>query len=337
MHLSRHCFDNSKNNWLSSGIGIAFLIIFSLFSLSHAVLAILGLVVLFFTKRASEKARKQIGIILVLFFIIILSLILFLKPSIFPEPRLYEHNPFVNQLSDFGEETGVSIFLWILVIIGVISTWKSKKEWSSVYIIALLLLAAAFFISKEMNSYLAFLFSALAMKGILRLHRSIWEVEWLQRATMVIIICGLLFSSVSFLNMARLEPPSSTLIEGLQVVNEISGPNDIIVSHPDNGYYIEALADRPVLLDNYASSLKQGSQKRAAAQQLFQTRDLSEAKNILKSYDISYILITKDMKEGKVWTGKNQGLLFLLRSNETFKNVYTNQELEVWKVLDTVQ
>ncbi|MBI1971065.1 hypothetical protein HYS47_04920, partial [Candidatus Woesearchaeota archaeon] len=194
-----------------------------------------------------------------------------------------------------------------------------------------------FFISKEMNSYLSFLFSVLAMKGILRLHRSVWEVEWLQRATMVIIICGLLFSSVSFLNMTRLEPPSSTFIEGLRVVNEITDPDDIILSHSDNGYYVEALAERIVLLDNYISSLERGDQKRAAVHQLFQTRDLSEAKNLLKKYNIDYILITRDMKEGKVWTGKNQGLLFLLRSNETFKNVYTNQEIEVWKVLDTVQ
>jgi hypothetical protein len=39
------------------------------------------------------------------------------------------------------------------------------------------------------------------------------------------------------------------------------------------------------------------------------------------------------MKEGEVWENREEGLLFLLRNNETFKNIYSSKDSEIWKVI----
>ena len=44
----------------------------------------------------------------------------------------------------------------------------------------------------------------------------------------------------------------------------------------------------------------------------------------------SYIYITDDMKTGEIWTDKNQGLLFLLRNSEKFRNIYNSNNVEIW-------
>jgi len=38
------------------------------------------------------------------------------------------------------------------------------------------------------------------------------------------------------------------------------------------------------------------------------------------------------MKEGFVWEEKDEGLLFLLNSGNIYKNIYNNDEVEIWEV-----
>ncbi|MBW2988144.1 hypothetical protein KY318_01425, partial [Candidatus Woesearchaeota archaeon] len=66
---------------------------------------------------------------------------------------------------------------------------------------------------------------------------------------------------------------------------------------------------------------------------LLYSRNLKHTKQTLKQYNISYILITKKMLSGGVWNSADEGLLFLLRNNETFKRVYEVNGNQVWQVL----
>ena len=63
---------------------------------------------------------------------------------------------------------------------------------------------------------------------------------------------------------------------------------------------------------------------------LFYNRSLKETKKLLNKYNISYIWIDNEMKEGLVWTKEKQGLLFSLRNKEIFKNIYSKEGVEIW-------
>ena len=66
---------------------------------------------------------------------------------------------------------------------------------------------------------------------------------------------------------------------------------------------------------------------------MFQSRNLKDTEALLNKYNIRYIFITQDMKEGLVWTDNNQGLLFLLKNGETFKKPYSSDKIEIWQYL----
>ncbi len=39
------------------------------------------------------------------------------------------------------------------------------------------------------------------------------------------------------------------------------------------------------------------------------------------------------MKSGKVWEEEGEGLQFLFSNNETFRNVYDKDGIEIWEVI----
>ena len=66
---------------------------------------------------------------------------------------------------------------------------------------------------------------------------------------------------------------------------------------------------------------------------MFYTRDFEIAKSVIEKYNIKYVYITPDMKNGLVWNEPEEGLLFVLEfSGNNFKKVYNNNEVEVWRV-----
>ena len=60
---------------------------------------------------------------------------------------------------------------------------------------------------------------------------------------------------------------------------------------------------------------------------------LEEVRGKIEKYNVKYILIDKKMTEGLIWDDQNQGLRYLLRNSETFKNSYASEGVEVWKVI----
>ena len=66
---------------------------------------------------------------------------------------------------------------------------------------------------------------------------------------------------------------------------------------------------------------------------IFYSRNLKKTISLLDKYDISYILIDSEMKQGQVWTEKEEGLFFLFSNSESFKKIYDKKGIEIWRVL----
>ena len=106
---------------------------------------------------------------------------------------------------------------------------------------------------------------------------------------------------------------------------------ETVFSHYKNGYLLEYISGLPVILDENFVITDNVNERYNDTQTIFYSRDLEHTKALLDKYNVGYIWIDESMKSGLVWNKKDQGLLFLFRNEETFKNTYSFEGAEIWK------
>jgi len=236
-----------------------------------------------------------------------------------------------NWVSDFGAYYGFSIFLLILAVIGFYILWDKKKENLTLYIITIILFFSSLYFV-FVNIFLNFFFVIFATYGLISIIKRKWESSLIKKATILLILCGLLFSTTSFLSRVIEAEPNTDQVRALKYLEPFPNEGNIL-SHYSNGFYIEYFSQKPVILDNKFILIDNFYEKYNDTQTIFYSRDLELTKKLLEKYDINYIWIDKKMKSGLVWDKEDQGLLFLFRNEETFKNIYSYHGVEIWKHL----
>ncbi len=314
--------------WLS-------IIVFYLIPFFNIFNALITLILLFIYTIYSKMGIKKFYFI---------SIGLFLRVviyhfSIFYNYGLPQVSPFTIQdiipasISDLGGLVSFGVFTLLLAAIGLFVTWKSEKEFYFIYPLAFFLFILSFFLGAYANIYQNFIVCILAGYGFFVLMTRKWHLEVIKNLTLLIIICGIIFSTTSYLVRLSNLSPNQEIIESLEWLNNNSNPSDIILSHHSNGYWIEAIAKRPVILDESFDYINFLDEKQEDLKEIFHSRTLKTTTNLLKKHNISYIWINKDMKEGLVWNKKEEGLLFLFRNSETFKKLKTYTSIEIWEFI----
>ncbi len=134
--------------------------------------------------------------------------------------------------------------------------------------------------------------------------------------------------------MTELEP-NTELMDALYWMKTNTEKQGFILTHYENGFLVEAIAENPVLADSYLNSNYKQKFMYKVEDSIFYSRKLNEAKKLFKIHKIRYILVDKNMKEGFVWSKKDEGLLFLFTSEKTFSKLYDKNDVQVWEVEDT--
>ena len=226
-------------------------------------------------------------------------------------------------LSDLGGY-GLGFFNIMLIVIGGCILWKDRDDFSSLYLLLIFLAVGSLFAAAGVL-YLTFIGAVFSTEAVAWLSARRWEVELLKNLTLITIVCGLTFSTVSYLQRNLSSEPSLYLSEALVKLKPL--PEGYVLSSQENGFWIEYLAEKPVLQDPKSHSSKVA----ADVETLFSSRNLPRAKSLLANYSVRYILIDRKMRDTVF--SRREGLVFLLRNNETFKSVFSNQETDVWEVL----
>ena len=234
--------------------------------------------------------------------------------------------PLTKMISDLGAEYGFGIFNILLAFIGFYVAWRIKKHIVP-YLILLILILASFYYTPFLL-YLNPVFALFAGYSFTAFIVMRWKLPPIKFLTIMIIICGLLFSTISYIDRDSKELPNKDIIVALEWLRDSSSEKDVILSSQRNGNWIQAVSNRITVL----SSNDQNQDFLNQVNELFESRNLEKTKALLEKYNVSYIFITKDMKEGGTWTKENQGLLFLFRNREAFRQIYSNTWAEIWKV-----
>ncbi len=267
-------------------------------------------------------------------FISFISLALSYLPKIIKygiSKSILTENYFTFILSDLGGYLGISIFLVFFLFFGLSYLWKSKYKYLHIYslfLISILLII----LNKEFIVYASFLFFYLASVGLNHLLKSNWESETIRKLSTVLLLIGILFSFYTSFNSVKNSLPNNELFQALSGLEHYGDNTEVVLSHHKYGVLINSISNKRNYIDSNYYYIKDLPERYKDMQTLFYSRNANLVKSTMEKYNIKYILITKDMKEGLVWNENDEGLLFVLQNSKEFRKIIDNDYAQVWKV-----
>jgi hypothetical protein len=300
----------------------------ALFGIIHAVVPA---AIVFFYAFYNKKKAKHAYLIIALVLLIVFAYDL-------PVYLQQEHIDFVQEsritefISDLGGIGGFSAFTLLLALLGILGLWKYKKEHYLLYAASIFLIIYSFF-NRDAMVYSNFIIVFLAGVAFAGLARMKWRLVQVRNFSMIVLFCGILFSTVSHaMALSSLQPGNDTQ-DALAWLSRRSEQNAVVFSHYSKGFWIEFWAEHHVMMDSLLAQTPGVHALYADSNAIFASNDISQTRKLLSKHNIKYIFMTHDMPEGLVWKKQGQGLDFLLTNNETFKKRYANPCCEVYEYI----
>ncbi|MBU0457429.1 MAG: hypothetical protein KKD75_04770 [Nanoarchaeota archaeon] len=224
-------------------------------------------------------------------------------------------------ISDLGGLNGIGLFTLLLALIGLAIIWK-KKNFYLAYLL-LPIIVPAYFFNTDTIFFLTLLTLFFATAGFIRLFERCWTLITLKKFTFILLILGILFSTLTFVDRLSEYAPLNADEEALTWIKENTPKESIVLSAPENGYFITYFAERKSLFNLNDKDYKT---KMNLSKNIFSSVYIKDLFPLLEQNNISIIYITENMKKN---LPKEQGFVFLLK-NERFKLIYSYENTEVW-------
>jgi hypothetical protein len=221
-------------------------------------------------------------------------------------------------ISDLGGLSGINFFTIMLAFLGLFITWKRKNFY--IFYLFLPLVILVYFFNTQTIFHLMILTVFFAATGFVKIFQRDWNLVALKKFTFFLLILGLIFSTLTYLERIPEIGPSHSDFETLTWSKnnlEIQGK---VLSIPENSYFIEYFSEQKPL-----SQLQiKGSEN--LTQKALEAPYIDELFPILEQNEVTVIYINQHMKQE---LPDEQGILFLLK-NERFKIVHSHKNSEVW-------
>ncbi len=309
-------------------------IIFSIIPVFNILAAIISILILLsYSLYKKEKIKTfYTTIALTSLVSVIYYLKIYLKYG-FPQKIAFISTNYLQTLiSDLGSFAGLSFFNIILIVIGIISTRRYKKNLWPIYIAIFITLISIPYYPLS-TIYLKIIVTAFTGIGFYKIVSMRWKLRFIRDLSIFVIILGLLFSVTSYTNRQVNSLPDKNIKESLEYIDVYSDTEEVVLSHYSRGFWIEHFANRATVMDSLFRYAPDPNQRYNDLNKIFYAKNLNDAKELLDKYNIDYIYIDNEMKQGLVWKKEKQGLLFLFRNNETFKSIYSKNGIEIWQYL----
>ncbi|MBN2368779.1 hypothetical protein JXC34_07185 [Candidatus Woesearchaeota archaeon] len=237
-----------------------------------------------------------------------------------------------DHISDLGAGFGIGIFCLMTSIMGIVISWKEKKKHSFNYIAILFLMIFSVFES-SLIIVLDMFFAYYSGIVLLKLWNSKWKSNTLKSYVILLILCGILFSSGSMISRIAKEGPYDSEILSLNWLKPKVSENDVVFSEYEYGHLIKAISGAETYTDNIYFRFSKDKQKINISNTIFQSRDLETITRFMDRNKIRYIWINDKMKQGRVWTTPDEGMLLILQNSIHFKKRYSHLGIEIWEYI----
>ncbi|MBT3407404.1 hypothetical protein HOK68_04380 [Candidatus Woesearchaeota archaeon] len=257
-------------------------------------------------------------------------------------------------ISDFGAKFGVNIFFFILSFVGIYKLWIIKYKLRFMYVFFVFLILFHIFFNPFNNFYSSLFICLFGAVGYIIFKNRHWSNLNIKSFTLLLLFCGLLFSTISFyvrLPSFDINEDQIAFLKGIDEIeyiniedgnikNSFLNKKDgifsdaTILSHPKYSNFIKFYNGK-VLAD--LNDIRIKSIDSADDQiDLLMTQNINFALKLIKKYDIDFVLVSKDMENGDLWYYRTDGLqLFFnekFRGEKLFDLVWFNADYKLYRV-----
>lgn len=256
------------------------------------------------------------------------------------------NNFWQNLVSDFGGLAGISIFVIVLGIIGLYSIWQEKKSYFIYVCLAILIIS--FYLNNGVIYLLSIIFAYLAACFTYNLIEKNWALKEIKNFTIFLLILGVIFSGLTFVDRIVEYQPEESLIEGLEWLNENYDKSSVftdssgsevsytLLSLPENEFYVSYVsifrAFTPLNEQNINLELRNKIDTFLEPENVIPGKEIFYLTYppllfpVLENNYVRYVLVDQETKR----LFNEKGLLFALR-NERFKLIYSDEDFELWE------
>lgn len=314
-------------------LSVGFFVLISFFS----VLASLLILILFLIYSLKEKIKLQwfflmLGLLALSIFVQFFNLFYYFS---FPELLKFTYKQtgikflFQKLITEIGGVYGFSFFLVVLSLIGLHGFWKKKYTYLYYYLIlALLSLLAIYF--DFIIFYLNFALVIFAAYGLINLFKRNWESKLIMKLVFIVFILGLLSGTIFYTSFLANYKPNKETFDAYYYLSR-KPDEEVVFSHYSRGFWILG-SEKTTVMDSNFLYAPNVNERYFDSEKLLYGQDLNEAVKLIKKYKIKYIWIDKWLKE-ELWDNEDKGLLYLIKYSDGFKLLFSNDSVEVYKVL----
>ncbi len=148
-------------------------------------------------------------------------------------------------LSDLGGTSGISLFALLLALGGLFHLWKEKRYYFTYLFLPLVI--PAYLLHTNFIFPLAIIILLFSAVGFIKLFERQWNLETIKKFTILVVILGILFSTLTYLNRVTEIGPDQNEVETLTWIKENIPDDGKIFSSPENSYYLTYFAGKQPL------------------------------------------------------------------------------------------
>lgn len=232
-------------------------------------------------------------------------------------------------ISDMGGTSGMSMFIIILALIGLMIIWKRKNLFAYILLLAVI---PAYFFNTDTIIFLSVITIFFAAAGFVKLFENKWIITSLKNITFFLLFLGILFSAIAYLDRTAEYSPLGNDKEALTWIRENTPKGLVVLSDPEYSYYIKYFSEQEPLYYFNEYTTKNDSERMGYKENLnltnsiFSSLYIQDLFPLLEENNVALIYVTEGMK---MELPKEQGFLFLLK-NEKFKLIHSSGGAEVW-------
>ncbi len=223
-------------------------------------------------------------------------------------------------ISDMGAKIGSSVFAILFVAFCFLFFWDRKRFFSFYAIAGLLFL---FSLKVEFGIFYFGLFlSILVGLCFFELLRIRWESKLVRDLILLIFVCGLLFSGLSYANRISKEKPNEDIFNTLSRLPD----GAVVFADLEYGNWIDYNGKKSVWHSLMDRDKIETIRKDVSI--LLESKDYTKTTEVLERYQIDYLLLDPELKQR--W--HESGLIYLLKYNsEGFRFLFEENGVEVWR------
>lgn len=214
--------------------------------------------------------------------------------------------PAAEALVELGGLNAYGLFALIAAIVGAYVLWENKAR-NYFITLAMLALVALSFVLPSLMFFGTVAVAAVAGIGLARLRKQRWVFPLVRTMTLVLFFCGILFATISSFTLLTDAPPSAALASGFAEL-QFSLPEGAVLSHASYDSWIRYWAQRPVA--RIPADVEEN---------IWYSRNLENTTELLRTYHVSSVVVTEEMRQGLVWSEDEEGLLFLMAHSSRFE------------------